>query len=299
MRKSSAVIGPNFEVIPGAELSIPVFDSMDSALAEQPDAVVISNPTSEHIAAALPAAKASAHVLIEKPLSNTLQCVADLERTLAEQARVGLVGYMMRFHGALKQVRDWLNEGKIGKLLSARFEVASYVPDWHPWEDYRNLYAVNRVLGGGVVLTESHELDLAVWFFGKPRRVFAMGGALSGDSGDVEDTASILLDYGFPVHVQLCFMQRPPTRSIEVNGTNGRIVWAGDGSLQLFEGGKWTSQEFKGCERGELFEAEVRHFLNCIEGRDSPMVDVRAGAASLEVALAALQSIDTGHAVGL
>ena len=281
VRRAPGVIGTDFKIIPGAELSIPVFDSLESALAERPDAVVISNPTSEHMATALAAARASAHVLVEKPLSSTLQCVAELDRTLSGRARVGLVGYMMRFHPALKQVRDWLNEGRIGKVLSARFEVASYVPDWHPWEDYRNLYAVKRALGGGVVLTESHELDLAAWFFGKPRRVSAMGGALTGESGDVEDTASILLDFGFPVHVLMCFMQQPPSHSCEVNGTNGRIVWSGSNSLRLFERGRWTSKEFEGCERGDLFQAEARHFINCMEGRETPVVDVRAGAAAL------------------
>jgi predicted dehydrogenase len=69
--------------------------------------------------------------------------------------------------------------------------------------------------------------------------------------------------------------------------------------VRVFEGGRWTSQEFAGCERGELFHAEARHFLQCIEGRESPMVDVRAGVAPLEIALAALQSIDTGHVVEL
>jgi predicted dehydrogenase len=206
---------------------------------------------------------------------------------------------MMRFHPALKEMRTWLQEGRIGDILSARFEVASYVPEWHPWEDYRNLYAVKRALGGGVVLTESHELDLAYWFFGHPSRVFALGGSLSGNAGDVEDTASILLDFGFPVHVHLCFMQRPPSRSCEINGTKGRILWGGGNSLRLFDGNGWAVHEFDGCERAELFGAQARHFLACIEGRETPLVNVRVGAASLQIALAALESIETGRVVEL
>jgi predicted dehydrogenase len=299
VRGAPVVIGPDSKVIAGAQLDIPAFDSLASALAAQPDAVVISNPTSEHVPVALAAACAGAHLLIEKPLSNTLECVAELERALAEHGRTALVGYTMRFHPALRQMRNWLDEGRIGKVLSARFEAASYVPEWRPWEDYRNLYAVRRALGGGVVLTESHELDLAYWFFGLPRKVFAVGGALSGNSGDVEDTASILLDLGFPFHVQLCFMQRPPSRSCEINGTRGRMVWAGGNSLRLVDGDKWTWRQFDGCERANLFEAETRHFLECVEGRETPLVNVRAGAASLQIALAALQSLETGQAVAL
>jgi predicted dehydrogenase len=299
VRRAPAVIGEDFKVIEGAQLDIPGSDSLEAALAGRPDAVVISNPTSEHTPVALAAARAGAHVLIEKPLSNNMECLAELERALAERSRIGLVGYMMRFHPALRQIRDWLNAGRIGDVFSARFEAASYVPDWHPWEDYRNLYAMKRALGGGVVLTESHELDLALWFFGRPRRVFALGGAFSGKSGDVEDTASILLDCGFPVHIQLCFMQRPPSRSCEINGASGRIVWAGGNSLRLFDSHEWTSYKFDGCERADLFEAEARHFLACIEGTERPAIDVQAGAASLQAALAALHSIDTGEAVEL
>lgn len=299
VRSAPAVIGPDFKVIEGVQLDIPLFDSLEAALADRPDAVVISNPTSEHIPVALAAARAGAHVLIEKPLSNSMERVAELERALAERKLIGLVGYMMRFHPALRQIRDWLNAGRIGNALSARFEAASYVPEWHPWENHRNLYAVKRALGGGVVLTESHELDVACWFFGLPRKVFAVGGAFSGDSGDVEDTASILLDYGFPVHVQLCFMQRPPSRSCEINGSRGRMLWTGGSSIRLFNGDEWATYHFDGCARADLFETEARHFLACIEGEACPAVDVRAGTESLKAALAALQSIDTGKVMEL
>ncbi len=299
VRKAPTVIGPDFRAVEGARLDVPTFQSLEAALAGRPEAVVISNPTSEHIAVALAAARAGAHVLIEKPLSNSMDHVPELERVLVEQGRTGLVGYTMRFHPALRQVRDWLIAGRIGDVLSARFEVASYVPEWHPWEDYRSLYAVRRALGGGVVLTESHELDLACWLFGSPRRVFALGGPLSGNSGDVEDTASILLDCGFPVHIQLCFMQRPPSRSCEINGSRGRMAWGGGDSVRVFDGGGWAACQFDGSERANLFEAEARHFLACIEGTDRPAVDIRAGAEALKVALAALRSIETGKVVEL
>jgi len=149
------------------------------------------------------------------------------------------------------------------------------------------------------VLTESHEFDVAYWFFGLPRKVFAVGGALSGNSGDVEDTASILLDCGFPVHIQLCFMQRPPSRSCEINGLQGRMVWTGGNSVKVFNGDEWATYQFDACERADLFEAETRHFLACIKGEDRPAVDVPTGAESLKVALAALESIDTGKVMEL
>ena len=290
------VITPDFRLDASARLDLPTFQSLDEALSQRPDAVVVSNPTSEHVRVALAAARAGAHVLVEKPLSHTREGVAELERTLREKARIGLVGYMMRFHPCLRQIRRWLDDGALGKIYSARLEAASYVPDWHPYEDYRQLYAVQRRLGGGVVLTESHELDLACWFFGRPRRVFAAGGSMSGRSGDVEDTASILLEYGFPVHVHLCFMQRPPSRSCEIVGEKGKIAWDGGVAVRLFDG-SWQTRAFESHERAHLFRDEADHFLACVEGRETPAIDVGAGAASLDVALGALESMRTGNPV--
>lgn len=294
-RNRPGVITPDFRLEPGAP-DVRAFPTLESALEDRPDAVVISNPTSDHIRVARAAARGGAHVLVEKPLSHTREGVAELERELADAGRVGLVGYMMRFHPCLRKVREWLLEGRLGRLFSARLEVSSYVPDWHPYEDYRELYAVRREQGGGVILTESHELDLAGWLFGPPRRVFAMGGPLSGRSGDVEDTASLLLDCGFPVHVQLAFMQRPPSRSCEISGEKGRIRWEGGTSVSLFDGGR-HEERFEGHERAHLFTDEARHFIACVEGRDRPAVDIPSGAATLEVALGALESLRTGGPV--
>lgn len=295
-RGRAEVITTDFRVDPSRSLEIETRPSLEAALAEGPDAVVISNPTSLHLPVALASARAGAHVLIEKPLSHSREGAAELEATLREKRRVGLVGYMMRFHPCLRQIRAWLDEGRLGKIFSARLEVSSFVPDWHPYEDYRQLYAVKRELGGGVVLTESHELDLAYWFFGKPRRVFAVGGGLSGRTGDVEDTASITLEYGHPVHVQMSFMQRPPSRSCEISGEKAKISWDGGSSVKLFEG-SWTTKSFEGYERAHLFRDEAAHFLSCIEGREQPLVDVAAGAASLEIALGALESMRSGQPV--
>jgi predicted dehydrogenase len=177
--------------------------------------------------------------------------------------------------------------------LSAQFEVASYVPDWHPYENYGELYAVRKAMGGGVVLTESHELDLAFWFFGRPHKVAAVGGKLTDHEGDAEDTAQILLDCGFPVSVSMCFMQRPARRSIRIGFEKGRLEWEGGETLRIHEANPGGSTEFhaRGHERDHLFRDQMKHFLACVRGEAAPLVDVKAGWESLDMALNALEQI--------
>jgi predicted dehydrogenase len=220
---------------------------------------------------------------------------------------VGLVGYQMRFHPGLVRAAALLEEGAIGRVVAVRIEVGEYLPGWHTYEDYRQMYASRADLGGGVILSQIHELDYVYWLFGMPTRVFALGGHLTRLEVDVEDTASILLECSvdgraIPVHVHQDYIQRPPSRTCEIVGDAGKILidlrlltlTAYDGEGNLIE-----SSENPGFERNQLFLDEMTHFLACVEGRESPRVSIRDGARSLAIALAAKESIATGHVVDL
>ena len=266
------------------------FASVEDALADAPDIAIIANPTNQHMDSAIQAAAAGCHIFIEKPLGSDLSRLGELVTLL--NGRVGYVGYMMRFHPCLQRIHEVLVDEGIGRVLWARLESGSFVPSWHPYEEYSRLYALWRHMGGGVVLTESHELDLATWFFGRPRKVSAAGAKLSDHPGDAEDTASLLLDYGFPVHVNLCFMQQPTSKAIVVQGARGRLQWSGGSSLQIYkpEVG-WKRFSDRGFERQELFRKETAHFLRCVRGEDAPLVDISAASDSLSIALEALVQI--------
>ena len=137
------------------------------ALAEKPDAVIVANPTACHLDVALPAAVAGCHLLLEKPISDSLDDrVTDLQKVVVSQDLKVLVGFQFRFHPTLMQIHDLIQSEALGRPLSFRAQWGEYLPDWHPWEDYRQSYAARKDLGGGVVNTLSHPLDyvrLAVW----------------------------------------------------------------------------------------------------------------------------------------
>jgi predicted dehydrogenase len=311
VRRDTPTLTDSLGVEPGANVDekygLRVVTDLDAALGEGPDAVFVCNPSSLHLSVALKAARAGAALFIEKPLSSDLDGVGELINLVESRQLVGLVGYQMRFHPGLVRAAALLEQGAIGRVVAVRIEVGEYLPGWHTYEDYRQMYASRADLGGGVILSQIHELDYVYWLFGMPKRVFALGGHLTRLEVDVEDTASILLECSvdgraIPVHVHQDYIQRPPSRTCEIVGDAGKILidlrlltlTAYDGEGNLIE-----SSENPGFERNQLFLDEMTHFLACVEGRESPRVSIRDGARSLAIALAAKESIATGQVVDL
>ena len=133
---------------------IPVEPDLMTALERwQPDAAVVANPSALHVEAAVPAARAGCHIFIEKPVSDRLEGLEDLRAALAVGGGEVLVGFQYRFDPGLIRARELLHGGTIGRPLSARAHWGEYLPDWHPWEDYRRSYAARADLGGGAALT--------------------------------------------------------------------------------------------------------------------------------------------------
>src|SRR5207237_5858660 len=179
------------------------------------------------------AVQAGAHVFVEKPISHRIDGVADLLKEAARRQKHLMVGYNLRFHPGLARFRELVQNGAVGRPVSARAEAGEYLPDWHPWEDYRHGYAARRDLGGGVVLTFSHELDSLCWLLGAPRHVFAMVSHASSLEIDTEDVAELVLQFadGHIASVHVDYVRRPPSRALEIVGDNGVLRWEYDANL--------------------------------------------------------------------
>ena len=273
-----------------------VFDNLDAALAWGPTAVFICNPSSLHLPVALAAARADAHLFIEKPLSHNLDKIDELCAALEERKRIGMVAYQMRFHPCLQKTNELLNQNAVGRVLAVHAEFGEYLPDWHPWEDYRLSYASRKELGGGVLLVLIHEMDYLYWLFGLPSRIYAVGGHLSSLELNVEDTVSTLMDCGgIPVHLHQDFIQSPPNRKLKIVGDCGTIqVDLRALSVMLYERGKSEPEvfTFPHFERNQMFLDELRHFFECIKSGAQPIVSVRDGAQSLRIAIGAQESLE-------
>lgn len=310
-RNLSQAINNQLEIEPGVNVNerfdIEVYDSLPKALEQKPDAAFICNPTSMHVPAAIEVAQAGCNLFIEKALSHSLDGIHELVQIIEDKRLTCMVGYQMRFHPCMTVLQNIIRNRLVGRVLAVNAEVGEYMPGWHKYEDYRDLYAARSDLGGGVIVSQVHELDYIQWLFGFPRRVFATGGQLSTLEVNVEDVASIIMECQedgrlLPVHLHQDFVQRPASRTCRVIGDKGKAIvdflaltvihYADDGSVA----GEW---DFAGFERNQLFVDEMRHFVDCIETGTDPRITVRDGLQSVLVMAAAKESMATGRVITL
>jgi len=287
------------------QFGVEALDDLNKAWERGPDVALITAPTSMHVPLALQAAEQGCHLFIEKPLSDRLEGVDRLLNAVRERNLITLVGCNMRFHPGLVKVKKLLEEGAIGQVVAARVSVGQYLPDWHPWEDYRKTYSARRNLGGGVILDAIHEIDYIRWMLGEVEAVACFTGKLSRLEIETEDTAALLLRFadGAIGEVHLDYVQRAYYRTCHIIGDEGTIHWdytAGEVRWYSAAAREWrVFANPPGWEPNQMYLDEMRHFLRCLSGQEKPSLDVFEAARVLEVALAAKASAETEEVVRL
>lgn len=289
------------------EYSLRTFSTLAAALEEKPDMAFICNPSNMHVPVALACVRAGCDLFVEKPLSDSMKDTAALVAETEGRKGIAMVGYQLRFHPCVLALSRIVRSGALGNLLAVRATVGEYLPNWHPYEDYRQMYAARADLGGGVVLSQIHEFDYLFSLFGVPERVYAVGGHWSELDVDVEDTASILMEFSsggrpLPVHLHQDYLQSPPSRQCEVIGDRGRVMMDLSGlTVTLFTRGNATPEvsSFAGFDRNQLFIDQTNHFLECIATRSRPVVDLKDGLQSLRMAIAVKRSMELHQPVEL
>lgn len=280
------------------ELGLETIADFGAALDRRPEVVLVTTPNRLHVPLALDAARRGCHLFVEKPVADVLSPELDtLVEIAAASKLVTLVGCNLRFHPGLRRAKALLAERRLGRVVSLRAEFGQYLPDWHPWEDYRQGYSARADLGGGVVLDAIHELDYARWLLGDVTDVAALTGHLSHLEISTEDTASILLRFagGAFGEVHLDYVQRAYTRACHVVGDEGTLDWKfGEGGavdLYTAKDKRWERLPGPdGWEANTMYVDEMRHLLACLAGVETPEQDLAAGRDVLALALAAKRS---------
>jgi len=282
-----------------------IVHTLDEALQPKPDCALICNPASQHIQTALSLAKEGIHLFIEKPISDTLEDV-DALVALCKQKRLTLmVGYNFRFYKPLQMMRSAILKGKVGRILNIRAEIGQYLPDWRPERDYRESVSAKKTLGGGALLELSHELDYVRWIVGEVEQVYCLSGHVSDLEMDVDDMAEIVLKFqdGIFGSVHLDMVQRTPFRLCRVIGTDGTIEWNANSHqvrlFSVFENGWQDLHPAMDMDRNEMYDAELKHFFGCIQGRFEPFCSGEDGLRVLQIVLAAKKSSAQNCAIRL
>ena len=273
-----------------------IVKSVSEAIKERPDAALITNISSQHVDISLKLAEKGIHLFIEKPLSNSLKKINHLERIVRRKKIISQIGCNMRFHPCIKKIRELILKNHIGEIFSIQVENGSYLPEWHSYEDYKKSYASNENLGGGVILTNIHEIDYLYWFFGKVKEINAISGKISRLGINAEDFASIIIKFNNCVmaELHLDYFQRPSFRGCKIIGKKGTIMWnfeKNDVIVYEAEKKKWRKYlKLKKYDNNLMYVDEIKHFLDCIHRKKKTINDIHQGVEILKIALAVKKS---------
>ena len=274
---------------------IKVSNSLTECLKENPDIGVITNETSLHIPIAIKLAKEGLDLFLEKPLSNSLKDVEKLYAIVKKKKLITQMGCNLRFHPCIMKIKSLIEQQKIGKIISAQVQNCSYLPDFHRWEDYRKSYAARKDLGGGVILTQIHEIDYMYWFFQEVENIVSISGKFSELDVTAEDYVSSLLKFKNKIigEIHMDYFQRPSFRSCKIRGTKGEIYWdSDDNCVDVYNVNKkkWETKFNDGftydLDIRSSYVEELKHFLKCVKHRKETINNLEQGIATLKIALA-------------
>ena len=283
-----------------AECGAATFDDLDRALDRRPDAVLVCTPTHRHLAVARAALAAGAHLFVEKPIAATAEGVSALASDARARDRVVLVACNMRFHPGVVALHAALAAGVPRRPLYFRARFSHYLPNWRPGVDYRSTYSARRAEGGGILLEGVHELDYLGWLGGDIAVTAAVMGHVSDLDIESEDYALITLQFksGAAGQVHLDYLSPRKLRGCEIVGVDGARRWTSEGKAPEHvrvtratgADADEVLYESLAYDGNEMYLAEVRHFLACLDGRETPLLDADGAARVLDLALAAREA---------
>ena len=284
------------------KMAVKITDSIGDAIKEGIQAAIISSPATLHLKQSLELAKNGIHLLIEKPISHTSDRVKELLKIVNENRITTMVGYVLRYDlGAIK-FKNWLDNKIKGKILHARIECGSYLPDWRPDQDYRKTVSALSELGGGVLLELSHEIDYLYWFFGKPKDVQAQIRNSGTLDINVEDQVDLLMtsEQGYCISVQIDFNRRHVERKCKVLTTEGELIWDAVNKNVTWKGvNKEQSKYEYNNERNSIYRKQLEVFFDCIENDNDPIVTVKDGINVISLIDAVRNASEKGIKVSL
>jgi predicted dehydrogenase len=268
------------------------------------DAAVICTPAHLHVAIATELLHRGLHVLIEKPLSQSLAGVTELLAAHQRSGRKAAVAYVLHVYPILGAVRDFLQGGALGPVLHATCTSGQYFPGGRPAHTvhYSKTYYRDRQTGGGAI--QDALTHTANWFesvLGPTDSVLCDCSHQALPDVTVEDTVNISARNGAAlVNYTLNQFQAPNETTLQFHTATGSVkVEMHNRRWGVFRLGDkdWSWTEVPAQDRDGPFLEQANRFLDLIEGKPARLCSLEAAVQTLRFNLAALASGDTGARV--
>ncbi len=288
------VADPNVKV--GASVSnrfnVSYFIQHQDLIKEMPDGIVIAAPTQMHGEIANEALEAGIHVLVEKPICSTSK---EAEKLVEKAEQLGLilsVGHIERYNPVVSFVKNSLDRGEYGQLITATSRRVSSLP--------------NRVKDVGVVMDLGiHDIDIMRYIIGSPvKSIYSSGGRERHES--FEDHANILINFenGVNGFIEVNWLTPMKVRKlaltcvknfVELDYT-GQSLTISSSTLMSFDPFNLYQVPFEydirevSLQKKEPLRLELEDFIGSIKEKRSSLVTGRDALETLKVAEAAIMS---------
>jgi UDP-N-acetylglucosamine 3-dehydrogenase len=276
------------------------YESLEAALGAAGDAfdiIDICTPTPSHEELAIEALAAGKHVLLEKPMARTVDACKRIVDAAEEASGVFMVAHVLRYFPEYALAKRQVDAGAVGVPAVVRTaRLAS-----HPTGAWKDWYADPAHSGGVILDMIIHDFDWLLWTFGPVDRVFAKGLV-----GQAEHQAK--LDYALvTLHHASGTLSHVAGSTFEICGDAGMLEHDSDRIHALTLASRSASGASAGVAvpespmspRDDPYYKEIRHFTDCILSGAKPDITPHDALAAVQVAEAALTSIETGAPVSV
>lgn len=256
---------------------IATYGDFESAMAARPDALIISTSPDLHMFYAHRALDAGKHFFTEASVTD--EGISELIGRLARHRVVGVPSCTMRFYPGPKKIKEWVDQGRIGRVLGFTYHSGQYLPDWHPWEDYRKFYVAKKETGACREIVP-FEMVWLTWTFGPIAEISCLKDRVGDLEVEIDDLYQILFRFrgGAIGHLMVDVLARPAVRHMRIIGTEGIIEWIGKENIIRASRMVDYSWETVSLEAGtverqyinpeEPYIEEMRRFIRAIEGNE-------------------------------
>jgi len=268
------------------------------------DAVIIALPTDLHEKAVVMAAECGRHILCEKAMALDASSARRMLEAAENHHRTLMVAHVLRFWPQYARVKELVDAGEIGSIISvAAFRLSKY-PPWMDW------FRDPARSGGALLDLEIHDVDFVHWILGHPQSVYTVGiqspaGAwdhvhtiLNYPQAQASIEASSLMPESFPFSTRLLVVG---TRgALEYTFRVSANVQERESASHYFRLYKSGGESEPATSSEDAYVAQLRYFVQCVAERQPPrLCPPEESCQVMQVMSALRQSADCGQIITL
>ncbi len=269
--------------------SIP-FDSLETFFTKgDTDAIYIASPNFMHYDQTKMALSAGKHVLLEKQMTLKNEHAEELVKISEKEKLTLCVGFHLRFHPAVNEVRKAISKGELGEIIHVSGmwagppSGAKVTPDTQWWKEDE------KVGGGSIMATGVHVIDTINYVLGRvPERVSAFR---NPKTQIIEKTQQVNLDYRETTAEAISSRAiSHPLNNLTIFGTNGTLTATGVFSVKVESSLIRDGRKLKDYIGVNMYREEVRAFVKAIQGEENMIARGTDGYNVVKIVNAAFRS---------